>query len=49
MDLYQLKVFYYVKKTGSFTKTAAYLNVTQPLITRLMNTFEKEIGVKLIN
>jgi LysR family transcriptional regulator, transcriptional activator of the cysJI operon len=49
MDLYQLKVFYYVKKSGSFTKAAAHLKVTQPSITRLMNAFEKELGIKLIN
>ena len=49
MDLYHLKVLFYVKHTGSFTKAAHKLDITQPSITRLISNFEKETGIKLVN
>jgi DNA-binding transcriptional LysR family regulator len=47
MTLWQLKVFSTVAKTGSFTKAAKILQITQPSATTLVQTLSREVGVKL--
>ncbi|HEY3302952.1 MAG TPA: LysR family transcriptional regulator [Candidatus Binatia bacterium] len=47
MTLWQLKVFTTVAKTGSFTKAAKILQITQPSATTLVQTLSREVGVKL--
>ncbi|HEY3302948.1 MAG TPA: LysR family transcriptional regulator [Candidatus Binatia bacterium] len=47
MTLWQLKVFTTVAKTGSFTKAAKLLQITQPSATTLVQSLSRELGVKL--
>jgi len=47
MTLWQLKVFTTVAKTGSFTKAAKILQITQPSATTLVQSLSRELGVKL--
>ncbi|HEY3302954.1 MAG TPA: LysR family transcriptional regulator [Candidatus Binatia bacterium] len=47
MTLWQLKVFSTVAKTGSFTKAAKALQITQPSTTTLVQSLSRELGVKL--
>jgi len=44
MTLHQLKVWAYVVKFGSMTKTAKYLGVAQPSISQQMIQLEQEVG-----
>lgn len=45
LELY--KVFYYVATTGSLTKAAAKLSITQPAVSQSMKQLEGLLGVKL--
>lgn len=45
LDYY--RIFYYVAHYKSFTKAAAFLNNSQPNITRCMNILENELGCQL--
>jgi DNA-binding transcriptional LysR family regulator len=47
MTLHQLKVFSKVAKLRSFTLTAASLDVTQPSVTFVIQSLERELGAKL--
>jgi DNA-binding transcriptional LysR family regulator len=47
MTLWQLKVFSTVAKTGSFTKAAKDLHITQPSATTLVQSLSRELSVKL--
>jgi len=49
MTLWQLKVFSTVAKTGSFTKAAKELQITQPSATTLVQSLSRELGVKLFD
>lgn len=48
MNLRDLEYFYYLCKSGSFTKTAEMLYVSQPSITMALHRIEKELGAKLV-
>lgn len=41
------RIFYFVAKTGSFTRAATALFGSQPNITRAMNNLEQELGCRL--
>ncbi len=45
LELY--KVFYYVAKTGSLTKAAAELSISQPAVSQSMKQLEKVLNAKL--
>ncbi|MDG0875558.1 LysR family transcriptional regulator [Paenibacillus thiaminolyticus] len=47
MNLHALKICYTVALTGSVTKAAEKLNISQPAITAQIKKFEKELGVPL--
>lgn len=47
-NLEHLKVFYYVGKTGSLTKAASELMVTQPAVSQAIRSLENSLSVKLI-
>ncbi|MGG4396160.1 LysR family transcriptional regulator [Paenibacillus thiaminolyticus] len=47
MNLHALKICYSVALTGSVTKAAEKLNISQPAITAQIKKFEKELGVSL--
>ncbi len=47
MDVKQLQVFAEVATTGSLSKAAIALSVSQPLITRYVRGLEEELGVEL--
>lgn len=49
MDLSRLKVFYVLAKSGSFTKAATVLNVSQSAVSRSLQLFEHRIKSKLLN
>ena len=49
MNIEHLKIFYYTAKLKSFTKAAAYLNITQPSVTRLIYELQDKLGLVLIN
>ncbi len=44
-----LFVFEAAARTGSFTKAAAELNVTQPAVSRMLSRFEAHLGVRLFD
>jgi DNA-binding transcriptional LysR family regulator len=46
-DWNKLRTFYYVARTGSFSKTGLHLNLSQPAISRQVIELEKQIGHKL--
>ena len=48
LNLKQLQAFYLVAKTGSCTKSAEELNVTQPAVTIQIKSLEKSLNLKLI-
>ncbi|WP_409367543.1 LysR family transcriptional regulator [Lysinibacillus sp. 38-6] len=47
MNSHALKLFYQVAKTGSFTKAAESLHISQPAVSSQIKRFEQEIGVPL--
>ena len=47
-DLYQLRVFFVLAKTLSFTETAKKLFVTQPAISQALKKLEESLGCELI-
>ena len=49
MEFDQLKGFYYVAKTGSFTEAAERLYLTQPAISLQVKALEKELGERLFD
>jgi DNA-binding transcriptional LysR family regulator len=48
MDLNQLESFLKVAETGSVTRAAKVLHLTQPAVTKQMATLEKQLGVPLL-
>lgn len=48
MELRVLKYFVTIAEEGNFTKAAAHLHVTQPVLSRQISNLEEELGVKLI-
>ncbi|MCR4651386.1 MAG: LysR family transcriptional regulator [Lachnospiraceae bacterium] len=46
-NLDYIKVFYYVAKTGSLTKAAEELMVSQPAVSQAVKQLEEELGVRL--
>ena len=49
MEIQQLKYFVEVVRQQSFTKAAAQLFVTQPMLTRAIKSLEEELDVRLID
>lgn len=49
MDLARLNVFYVLAKSGSFTKAAKLLHVSQSAVSRSIQLFEHRIKTQLIN
>ena len=47
MNSHGLKLFYQVAATGSFTKAAEKLCISQPAVSSQIKRFEHEIGVQL--
>ncbi|SFB04810.1 DNA-binding transcriptional regulator, LysR family [Cohnella sp. OV330] len=47
MELYQLKTFIEIARTGNLTEAAAYLNTSQPAASAHIKTLEKEVGFPL--
>ncbi|WP_257349030.1 LysR family transcriptional regulator [Pseudalkalibacillus decolorationis] len=48
MNLHALRIFTEVAKSGSVTRTAEKLLISQPAITAQLRNIEKEIGIKLV-
>lgn len=48
LNLKQLEAFYLVVKTGSYTKAAEELNVTQPAVTMQVKSLERSLNLRLI-
>lgn len=49
VNLRQLEIFRTVMETGSITKAAEQLNVTQPAVSRALSAFEEELGFELFH
>ncbi|HEY3303706.1 MAG TPA: LysR family transcriptional regulator [Candidatus Binatia bacterium] len=49
MTLWQLKTFATVAKEGSFTKAGKVLQISQPSVSSLVISLQKELGVKLFD
>lgn len=49
MNIHGLKLFYHVASTGSFTKAAELLCISQPAVSSQIKRFEHEIGVQLLS
>lgn len=47
INSHSLKLFYQVATTGSFTKAAEILCISQPAVSSQMKRFEHELGVQL--
>ncbi|MCK1990674.1 LysR family transcriptional regulator [Lysinibacillus fusiformis] len=47
MNIHGLKLFYHVATTGSFTKAAELLCISQPAVSSQIKRFEHELGVQL--
>jgi molybdate transport repressor ModE-like protein len=48
MDLQQLTIFQKIAQSGSFTKAASALHVTQPAVSHQIRSLEEELGQQLI-
>ena len=44
---FRLKVFMAVAETGSFTKAAKSIGISQPAVSQNINALEKEIGTPI--
>lgn len=49
MDIQHLQYFVSVATHGSFTKAARECYVSQPTISKMIKSFEEELGVPLFN
>lgn len=49
MNYNHIKAFYLVTKLGNISKAAKILEVTQPALSKIISTLEKELGIKLFN
>ena len=49
MDTFKYKAFLKVAETGSMGKAAEKLNYTQPAITYIIRSLEKELGTQLMS
>lgn len=47
-DLERLKTFYYVVKSGGFSKASSVLNISQPALSRSVKLFEDRLNTKLM-
>lgn len=47
ISLEYYKIFYYIAKNRNITKAAEELNLSQPSISRMLKSFESQIGTKL--
>lgn len=48
MNFKSIENFYWVARLNSFNKAAVKLNTTQPAVSQRLNSFEQELGVKLL-
>ncbi len=48
MEIHQLRIFFTVAQTKSFSKAAALLYVSQPMVTKVVKQLEEELGICLI-
>src|SRR6185312_8545321 len=48
MDLQELRVIVKLAETGSFTRAAALLGITQPAVSHQVKKLEDELGVSLV-
>jgi DNA-binding transcriptional LysR family regulator len=49
MDFYQLKTFYHVAKQKSFTRASIELSISQPAVSRQIESLEKKFGLTLFH
>lgn len=49
MELSQLKYFRHTARTENITRSAAELHISQPALSKMIVTLEKDLGVKLFN
>lgn len=49
MELTQLRAFYEIARCGSFSRGAEKLNLTQPALSRQVESLEKSVGINLFN
>ena len=49
MDFTELESFKIIAETGSLTKAARLLHVTQPAMSAMLKKFEEELGVELFD
>ncbi|MFZ3100669.1 MAG: LysR family transcriptional regulator [Desulfitobacteriaceae bacterium] len=49
MELFQLRSFHEVASSGSFSRAAENLCITQPALSRQIITLEKTVGMSLFN
>ncbi len=49
MDLRQIRTFVHIAELHSFTRASAFLNVSQPALSRQMKLLEEDLGIKLFH
>jgi len=49
MELTQIRAFYEIARSGSFSKGAEKLCITQPALSRQVESLEKSVGISLFN
>ena len=49
MDFTELESFKIIAETGSLTKAARLLHVSQPAMSAMLKKFEEELGVELFD
>jgi DNA-binding transcriptional LysR family regulator len=47
MELYQLRIFLTIARTGNLTRAAERLNASQPAVSSQIKALEEELGVTL--